>query len=310
MSAALSIWVTMYLVVLFLGLFFLIIGSDFFIEYAASLAKDLGMSQHLVGITIVAFATSLPEILVSVISITKGEPNIAVGNIIGSNVTNIGIALSISAVVMFVVVSKSAKFDALFMCAITGLLFLFVMFDGMLNWYEGLSFLALYGLYVFYLAKRNVAPPQGTGVGTLSKDLFYTIAGAAGLILGAELMIRSAIGIAGIFNISTLLIGFTLVAIGTSLPEIASTITAALKKKYELAVGNIVGSNIINILLALGLVAFITDIPFTHEVTWVVIPFTIIFSLVLAAMTFNDRISKREGWVLLGGYIVFLYLIF
>jgi cation:H+ antiporter len=298
-----------YIIELAAGILFLVKGSDIFIDGAAGVAKKLGVSEHMIGLTLVAFATSLPELAVSSIASFNNAEGIAIGNVIGSNVANICLVLGIAALIMNLKTTKETRRDAIFMAAVTFMLFGVIAFDGVVNRYDAAIFLIIYALFVFYLYrthKENVEIEVEKG--SYVKDIVLVILGAAGVMLGAHFLVESGVGIAELLGISDLVIGLTMVALGTSLPELASSVAAALKKKHGIAIGNVVGSNIINILLVLGVAGLINPIR-AGDVMHFTMPFLLLVS-VIAAIFASRKIGKKEGMFLLILYALFVIILF
>ena len=298
-----------YIIELAAGILFLVKGSDIFIDGAVGVAKKLGVSEHMIGLTLVAFATSLPELAVSSIASFNNAEGIAIGNVIGSNVANICLVLGIAALIMNLKTTKETRRDAIFMTAVTFLLFAVIAFDGVVDRYDAAIFLIIYALFIFYLYrthKENVEIEVEKG--SYVKDIVLVILGAAGVMLGAHFLVESGVGIAELLGISDLVIGLTMVALGTSLPELASSVAAALKKKHGIAVGNVVGSNIINILLVLGVAGLINPIR-AGDVMHFTMPFLLLVS-VIAAIFASRKIGKKEGMFLLALYALFVIILF
>ncbi|HDH81638.1 MAG TPA: calcium/sodium antiporter [Thermoplasmatales archaeon] len=298
-----------YIIELAAGILFLVKGSDIFIDGAVGVAKKLGVSEHMIGLTLVAFATSLPELAVSSIASFNNAEGIAIGNVIGSNVANICLVLGIAALIMNLKTTKETRRDAIFMTAVAFLLFAVIAFDGVVNRYDAAIFLIIYALFIFYLYrthKENVEIEVEKG--SYVKDIVLVILGAAGVMLGAHFLVESGVGIAELLGISDLVIGLTMVALGTSLPELASSVAAALKKKHGIAVGNVVGSNIINILLVLGVAGLINPIR-AGDVMHFTMPFLLLVS-VIAAIFASRKIGKKEGMFLLALYALFVIILF
>ncbi|RLF64146.1 MAG: sodium:calcium antiporter [Thermoplasmata archaeon] len=298
-----------YIIELAAGILFLVKGSDIFIDGAVGVAKKLGVSEHMIGLTLVAFATSLPELAVSSIASFNNAEGIAIGNVIGSNVANICLVLGIAALIMNLKTTKETRRDAIFMTAVTFMLFGVIAFDGVVNRYDAAIFLIIYALFIFYLYrthKENVEIEVEKG--SYVKDIVLVILGAAGVMLGAHFLVESGVGIAELLGISDLVIGLTMVALGTSLPELASSVAAALKKKHGIAVGNVVGSNIINILLVLGVAGLINPIR-AGDVMHFTMPFLLLVS-VIAAIFASRKIGKKEGMFLLALYALFVIILF
>lgn len=305
----------LYTIELAVGILFLVKGSDIFIDGAAGLAKKIGVSEHIIGLTLVAFATSLPELAVSSIASFNNVSGIAIGNVVGSNVANICLVLGIAAIIMSLKTTKETRRDAIFMVAVTLLLFAFVAIDGEMGRLDGLVFLVIYILFIFYLYRTHkgsseiVAEAGGDAHReSYGKEISLVTLGAAGVVLGAHFLVESGTGIASILGISDLIIGLTMVALGTSLPELASSVAAALKGKHGIAIGNVVGSNIINILLVLGVAGMINPIV-TGRGIYTSLPFLIVVSVV-ATIFASRRVGKREGIFLLVLYACFIILLF
>ncbi|HDD46558.1 MAG TPA: calcium/sodium antiporter, partial [Candidatus Aenigmarchaeota archaeon] len=259
---------------LFIGFYSLIKGSDVFIDGATGIAHMFNISEYVIGLTLVAFATSLPELAVSVISSFFSIEGIAIGNIIGSNIANIGLILGIPMLVAKIRAGERDLIDIMIMCCIELLLFVFILTSYTLSRYEGLFFVVLYIIYIRYLKGREkgnmVARVKGIfenkkeeEIRFLKESILFFISGIIGVIIGANVLIKASTTIARLLGISEYVIGMTLVAVGTSLPELAATVVAIAKKRKGIVVGNIIGSNIINIVLVLGLASIVRPLTIT-----------------------------------------------
>ena len=308
----------LYTVELVIGILLLVKGSDIFIDGAAGLAKRMGISEHVIGLTLVAFATSLPELAVSSIASFNGAEGIAIGNVIGSNVANICLVLGIAAIIMQLKTTGETRRDSIFMVAVTLMLFAFIAIDGGVGRIGGLIFLGVYVVFIFQIYRTHsnnagvnadeiLAEAGGTGAGYWKESLMISF-GAAAVVIGAHFLVESGVGIAGLIGISDLVIGLTMVALGTSLPELASSVAAALKGKHGIAIGNVVGSNIINILLVLGVAGMINPIRAGEEV-YVMMSF-LLFVSVAAAIFASRKVGRREGVFLLALYALFVIILF
>jgi cation:H+ antiporter len=309
-------------VLFFVGLYFLIKGADWLVDGASSLATRLGVSALVVGLTIVAFGTSSPELVVNLFASFQGNTDIAIGNVLGSNVVSLLLILGVSAVLYPLSVGRGTIWKeipfSLLAVVVLGLLVSDVVIDGakeaVLTRTDGLillSFFVVFMYYVYGLAKSN---PQSTEAVegeknfSTTKSLFYVVAGLALLGVGAKFIVDAAVAVALQFGLSEALIGLTIVAVGTSLPEVAASIVAAKRGKVEIAVGNVIGSNIFNIFLILGVSALVRPLPFSEVFffdLWVVI----ISTLVLFLALFIGRkyvIEKWQGATLLALYISYL----
>lgn len=282
---------------------------------ASRLASAFGISKLIIGLTVVAFGTSAPELAVSIQAGFEGQPDIMLGNVVGSNITNILLILGISALILPLQVNpRLIKLDVPVMIGITILLLIFVL-NGSIALWESIVFVALLGGYLHYLARN-----RGTGVpDTVVKEksskpmsFLYAIAGLILLVVGARWLVDSAVLFAQAMGVSELVIGLTIVALGTSLPEVTTSIVAALRRERELVISSVIGSNILNILAVLGITGII--LPEAIPVTNALIRFDI---LILLAASFacipifftGHLISRGEGALFLIYYIAYmLYL--
>lgn len=253
--------------ILLVGFLFLVKGADWFVDGAASIADKLGVPQLVVGLTIVAMGTSMPEAAVSITAAIKGNAGISVGNIIGSNILNILIILGITAVITNVAIQRSTlRYEIPFMTGITVLLMVFGITGGVITFGEGvilwLLFIAFLG-YLFMMSRKgSEQEEEGTKSMSVWKCLLFMIVGGILVVKGSDFAVSGASEIARYFGMSERFIGLTIVAFGTSLPELVTSVTAARKGNTGIAIGNIVGSNIFNILFVLGTTALICTIPF------------------------------------------------
>ena len=298
------------LILLLLGFALLTKGADFFIENSASLAEEKGISPHIVGVTIVAFGTSLPELLVSIISSFKGYNDLALGNIVGSNISNIGLVLAVSTFIFYYVLNtkiypdKDANNDSYVMLLAVILLFLFSK-DKEISQSEGLFFFALYITYIFWLYKRTHG--SSVEIDKVQKTSYiFLIGGLVALLVGAQLTVDSAVRIATLMGISEIVIGLSVVAVGTSLPELAGTISAARMGHKEIAVGNVIGSNIANIFLVMGILAAINPVSVEDFVIKTTLPLLIL--LTIAAFGFiRIPLTRVSGSILFAFFALFVY---
>ena len=253
--------------ILLVGFLFLVKGADWFVDGAASIADKLGVPQLVVGLTIVAMGTSMPEAAVSITAALKGNAGISVGNIIGSNILNILIILGITAVITNVAIQRSTlRYEIPFMTGITVLLMVFGITGGVITFGEGvilwLFFIAFLG-YLFMMSRKgSEQEEENTKSMPVWQCLLFMIVGGILVVKGSDFAVSGASEIARYFGMSERFIGLTIVALGTSLPELVTSVTAARKGNTGIAIGNIVGSNIFNILFVLGTTALICTIPF------------------------------------------------
>ena len=296
---------------LFIGAFLLTLGSNYFVDGASRVAKRLGVSQLVIGTTMVALGTSLPEFSVSFISALKDMPSLSIGNIVGSNICNICLILGFSSIIRPVKTLRYVlkfEYPVLFLSSL--LLFLFSI-NGIIGRIEALSYiiLLLYFLRFYYkkLPKEDFEKDKNVS----AKHAFIiTIFGLLALLMGSELFIKSAVFIARILGVSELVIGLSLVALGTSLPELASTTAAVLKQKDEIALGNVIGSNILNILFIVGSVSFIKPIKTEVQLTELDIPYMIFVTILLfIILRFKERIDRKAGALFVVLYLLYIGII-
>ncbi len=308
-------------VLLILGFAMLVKGADWFVEGAAKLADRFGIPQLVIGLTIVAMGTSAPEAAVSISAALKNtaESNsaaIAIGNVVGSNILNILLILGITAVLTTVPVQVSTiKWEIPFMIIITVLLFCIGYFDGNVGRFDGVILWACMIAYLVYLlrmAKRGQADLEEVETDPndkVWKMLLYIVVGGVCIVWGSNITVDAATALARIFGMSERLIGLTIVAFGTSLPELITSITAALKKKADIAVGNIVGSNIFNILFVIGTTALITNVPYQADFLIDSIVCIVVAVLLLVCVIKSRKLQRPAGVVMLCclvGYMAYL----
>jgi cation:H+ antiporter len=308
------------LLFLLLGLVLLYFGAEGLVRGSSSLALRLGVGPLLVGLTVVAFGTSAPEMMVSVKAAYLGQGDISVGNVVGSNICNIGLILGFCAILVPIkVASQIVRIDTPIMIAATALA-IAVLYDGSLSRMEGIIFFLLLVVYVVFsirLAKKQATDPLAQEFAeevTMSKrgvalDVLMVIGGLVMLVFGARFLVDAAIEIAKAFGLSEAVIGLTIVAVGTSLPELATSLVAAIKREADIAVGNIVGSNIFNIFGILGVSAMITPLS-SNGITGVDLAVMAAFALALWGFSATGhRITRTEGLILLvpyAGYVTWL----
>ncbi|MEI3526165.1 MAG: calcium/sodium antiporter [Eubacteriales bacterium] len=256
--------------ILLAGFLFLVKGADWFVEGAACIAKKLGIPQLVIGLTIVAMGTSMPEAAVSVTAAMQQNAGITVGNVVGSNILNILIILGITAVITNVTIQRSTlHYEIPFMLAVTALLLGFGITGGRITFTEGVIFwfffLAYLG-YLFVMARKENAEEEGAVKDfPVWKCLLLMVLGGILVVKGSDFAVSGASAIARYFGMSERFIGLTIVALGTSLPELVTSVTAARRGNAGIAIGNIVGSNIFNILFVIGTAALICPVPFERK---------------------------------------------
>ncbi len=313
---------TMPLVAIALGLVALILSAAWFVDGAAAAARHAGMSSLLIGMLIVGFGTSAPEIVVSIQSALDGTTALALGNAMGSNVANIGLILGLVALLKPISVrSKVLRQELPFLLAITGLLG-WLFYDGMLSRIDSLSLLAVFAVFVGWSVYTSIAlrktDPLGrevyTAVSTrlmpLRTALFKLVVGLMVLIVSARLLVWGAVSVATQMGVSDMVIGLTIVAIGTSLPELAASLVAVRKNEHEIALGNVLGSNLFNSLVVVGLAGSISPVPVDPSVMgrdWpVMVAMTIALLIFCYRRGGGGRINRFEGAALLLAYLAYM----
>ena len=298
------------------GLALLTFGADYLVRGAISLANRLGMPPLLIGLTVVGFGTSMPELLVSLQAALGGAPAIAVGNVVGSNIANILLILGAAAVISPIAARIPNLGRDMVMMLAAAVVMLGLGLWGVANFWQGLlSFagLAAYLSWVTYTDRRSLTEEEAELVITLAgwKEALFIAGGLAGLVFGANLLIDAATAIAREFGISEAVIGLTIVAGGTSLPELATSVVAAFRRHAEIALGNVVGSNIFNILGILGITAMVVPVPVEDSIAAFDIPFMLAVSVALIALILiSGRIGRGAGAVMLAvytGYVAWLF---
>jgi len=275
------------------GLLLLIVGSNYLLKSAVDLSIKLNLSKVVIGLTVVSFATSAPELLISISSALKGSADIAISNVIGSNIANLGLVLGTALCFTKIKIPKSnMKFDWTFLMIISFLFFYFIN-DLSVNRFEGvLLFLALILFLVFIIKIRDDSDVEEIKITTSSnyKILILILFSSTLLYYGSELFVNSSIYFAEYFGVSERVIGLTLVAIGTSLPELVTTLVAIYKSELDISIGNIIGSNIFNILAVIGLTSIVTDLNILSErILTFDIYVMILFSLILVFFYLSDK---------------------
>lgn len=300
------------LVLLALGFMLLGKGADWFVEGAANIAAKFGISQLVIGLTIVAMGTSAPEAAVSIAASLKGSADITIGNIVGSNILNILVILGLSAVITPLILARStARVEAPFVVAVTGLL-LYQGRDGVISFADGLVLIGVFALYLAYLYKMAMSggsEENPLDVMSIGKCIVYTLGGLAVIIAGSEVTVNAATAIAVYVGLSERIIGLTIVALGTSLPELFTSVTAARMGNSGIAIGNIIGSNVFNILFVVGLSSLIVDIPFAEAFTfdtYVAIGAAVLLWLCVLP---KERLARWSGALMLCCYGAYLWYI-
>lgn len=311
----------MNLVLIIIGLVLLILGGNWLLKSAVGFSLRLNIPKVVIGMTVVSFATSAPELIVSIKSALENHADIAFGNVIGSNIANLGLVLAITILISTISVEKSFyKTDWPVMMISSLLLYGFIAFDGILQRYEGIilfSFLVIFLIYLLRFQKTAVVdemPDDDDDELPLYKIVLFLVIGGVSLWGGSELLIGGAVGMAKNFNISERVIGITIVSVGTSIPELAASIIAILQKEKAISLGNLIGSNVFNILAVLGITSMITPITITdqglltNDIFWMLGISLLVFPLVFAPV--KMKLTWKEGLILIGLYLFFIVRMF
>ncbi|MCK0177877.1 calcium/sodium antiporter [Flavobacteriaceae bacterium S0862] len=304
-----------------LGFVLLVIGGEFLVRASVALSFKLSISKFVIGMTVVSFATSAPELLVSLNAALSGSPAIAINNVVGSNIANIGLVLGITAVVGSITVDKTFyKLNWPVMMLFSIALYYFLYNDSQLIFLEGLGLFG--GLIVFlYIlirrAKKDVEieeVDETLAIVSYFKIMLWLLIGGLALYFGSEWLVKGAIDLAAILGVSEAIISVSVIAIGTSVPELAASVIAAAKQEKAISLGNLIGSNIFNIGSVLGLTSMIKTIPvtepqiLTRDIFWMIAFSAILIPLILIPK--QHQISRSNGFILILGYGIFIFLVF
>ncbi|MEL7106939.1 MAG: calcium/sodium antiporter [Pseudomonadota bacterium] len=304
-----------------LGLVILLLAGDALVRGAVNTSLRLGVPALIVSLTIVSFGTSAPELLIAISAIDDGAPGLALGNVVGSNTANVLLVLGVPAMIAGLHTSECDTRKSYVMMLVATVLFIAMAFTGTFTWVHGLILLAALALTLTdqgrdALRHRREAPDDEEDVEGADPDmpwwkiLVFLVLGLAGLPLGAEILVESATDIARDFGLSDTVIGLTLVAIGTSLPELATTVMAALRRQADVALGNVIGSNLFNLLGIIGVASIFGSIPvdqqFLVQDLWVMLG----ASLLIAPFVFSNKLNMTRGWgiALTAAYAAYLWI--
>ena len=303
------------LVLLVTGFVMLIKGADIFVEGAAGIAAKFGIPQLVIGLTIVAMGTSAPEAAVSIAAAFKGTADITIGNVVGSNIINILVILGVTALIVAVAVQQSTvRYEIPFVILVTIVLLVMGALDGKIGRLDGVILWALfivYLIYLFLMAKHGREEEETQMDAPVWKLLLFVVIGAALIVIGADVSVDAASEIARVIGLSERFIGLTIVALGTSLPELCTSVVAARKGNADLAIGNIVGSNIFNILFVVGTTALIIPVPFNPAFV-VDTAVAIGAAVLLWVCVFRKKKLTRPGGIVMlaayAGYFAYLMM--
>ncbi|QOR68191.1 calcium/sodium antiporter [Cytobacillus suaedae] len=311
-------------VLLLVGFALLIKGADYFVEGSSTIAAMLKISPLLIGLTIVAFGTSSPEATVSILAALDGNAGVAIGNVVGSNIFNITLVVGITAMINPLKVESTTIRKEIPFTLLASVTLLVLVADITLQGFnenlitrsDGLVFLLIFAVFLYYIfevarnnreSRSDTTPTEKKG--PMGKYILFTVGGLAAIIFGGDLVVDSATEIAFSFGMSQTLVGLTIVAVGTSLPELITSITAAIKKQSEIALGNIVGSNIFNILFVLGASSLISPLAVIDEIFIDIILMILLTVVLLVFSKSQFKIAKSEGFILAASYVAYMVYI-
>lgn len=298
------------LIQFFIGGLFLFLGAEYLIDSSKSIAEKFAIPKIVVGITLVALGTSLPELIVSIFATFKGESGMVIGNVIGSNIANIGLILGIASILSPLSYPFARlKGDLFFLLGITALPIFSIKFNFM-NFYAGITYIGILLIYCYYLINSDYELEE-MEYSNRKNIITFSVLGFLGLGFGSHFFVEGAVGLAEFFGISSIVIGMTIVAIGTSLPELATTLVAIRKGESSLAIGNIIGSNIMNIVAVLGVSFMIKEISSTSiSINNQLTVMALLTCLLFIMLFLNNRLSRSIGVIFLMIYSIFIFLNF
>lgn len=304
------------LALLALGFMLLVKGADWFVDGAASIAVKLGVPQLVIGLTIVAMGTSAPEAAVSLTAAFHGNADITIGNVVGSNILNILIILGLAAVICPMKVARLTAFVDIPVTIVITLLLLLLGYDGTVSRLDAgilLLFFIAYLSYLFVMTKKGLivgeSEEEGAKIQSVPKALLFTVVGLALIIVGSSFAVDAASAIATMLGLSERFIGLTIVALGTSLPELFTSVAAAIKKNPDMAIGNIVGSNIFNILFIVGLSGLVIPVPFVSAFRFDTLIATAATVLLFVLTLPTKRLGRVAGIIMLAAYGAYFAMI-
>lgn len=301
---------------LLIGFFVLLYSGKFLVKGGSSLAASFKISKLVVGVTVVSLGTSAPELLVSLQASLSGHPDIAIGNVIGSNISNIALVLGLSALVLPIPVKKASILFDWPVMMLASIMFFFFIYNNTLQLHEGLIFLTMLVLFILYTLYNSKKGKDTDEFETPSFSIWMSLAligiSSLGLVFGSRWLVSGASDIARAFGVSERVISLSIIAIGTSVPELATSVTAAFKKETDISIGNIIGSNIFNVLGILGVTSVVKTIPASFDIYkldlfWMIAISFLLFIFILPVR--NGILKRWEGAVLVLIYISYVYII-
>jgi len=287
-----------------------VIGGDFLVKSAVSITNKMNVSPLLIGVTVVSFGTSFPELLVSLQAAIDGNSGIAIGNVIGSNIANIGLVLGVTAVISPMLIKGKSYLSSWLFMLLSALLFIWFSIDLVISLLEGLSLVFLLIVFILFSIRFNKTEVEAIESDTISSSfpliVLYFILGSAGLYFGSELLVENAVIIAKEWGVSELVIGVTIIALGTSLPELVTSCLAAVKGHNNISIGNLIGSNIFNVFAVIGITSSCRSINVDESVLYFDFPVMLGITLFLGCILFVSKINRLTGFALLLAYFTYI----
>lgn len=297
---------------LLIGLVVLVFGGDYLVKSAVSITRKMNVSPLLIGVTVVSFGTSFPELLVSLQAAIDGNSGIAIGNVIGSNIANIGLVLGVTAVISPMLIKGKSYLSSWLFMLLSALLFIWFSIDLVVTFQEGLALVLLLIVFILFSIKFNKSDIEEIKNDSITLALplilLYFILGSAGLYFGSELLVENAVTIAKEWGVSELVIGVTVIALGTSLPELVTSCLAAAKGHNNISVGNLIGSNIFNVFAVIGITSSFKPISIDESVLYFDFPVMLGITLFLGCILFWSKINRITGFALLTSYFAYILI--
>ena len=308
----------MSLIAIIIGLLILIKGGDWLLKSSVSLSLNLSIPKAVIGMTVVSFATSAPELIVSIQAALDGYSDIALGNVVGSNIANLAFVLAITIIINPIGVTKNFFIIDWPMMMFSTLLFIgLISFDNTLSYYEGMFMFSLLLVFIYFLLSKKVVTEKIEFVSeefqllSRNQSIKYLLAGGFALWLGSETLVKGAVSLASLMGVSERVISISIISVGTSIPELSASIIAIIRKEKAISLGNLIGSNIFNILAVMGITSMVKPITvqdpniITNDFVWMfIIPLLV---LLMVFIPRDSRLNRLNGIVLLGLYIYFIY---
>ena len=302
------------IIFLILGLLTLIVGGEFLVRGSVHIANRFNLSPLVIGMTIVSFGTSAPELIVSIKAALAGNPDIALGNVIGSNIANIGLVLGLTVLIFPMIIDRNTKIIDWPMMMFSSLLFFLFAYDGVIVRWEGLTLFALLIAFTFYIIRKSrkdvksVDEAVGGDSPHFGTSIMYLLAGLVGLYFGAEWLLGGAVNIAKDFGMEERVIAVTIVAFGTSVPELVTSCVAAFKKQTDISIGNLIGSNIFNVMSVIGITSMIKPITVSSEIlSYDMVWMLGVSAILLPMIIFGKKLGRGKGMILFGIYVVYIF---